>query len=128
MLQAGHRLGLRAEPDAILRPVVTIAQDHLEGHQPLEVDLPGFINDAHAAPAQLRHDLVARHRGKGCAGPSHPSIRSPALGVEDTRRPMQPVDAPLQLIDQLRTVRAQFLGRHLAALLAMMFPLHKQVH
>ena len=38
------------------------AQDHLEGDEAVQFDLPGLVDDAHAAPAQFPQDLVARHQ------------------------------------------------------------------
>ena len=42
---------------------VAAGQDHLEGDEAVEADLPGLVDDAHAAAAELAEDLVARqHR------------------------------------------------------------------
>ena len=43
------------------RARVAAGQDHLEGHGPVEPDLPRLVDDAHAAPAQLAHEVIARH-------------------------------------------------------------------
>jgi hypothetical protein len=36
-------------------------EDHLEGDDPVKIDLKGLVDDAHAAPAQLLQHLVAGH-------------------------------------------------------------------
>jgi hypothetical protein len=37
------------------------AQKHLERHQAVQPDVPGLVDDAHAAPADLRQDFVIAH-------------------------------------------------------------------
>ena len=39
-------------------------QDHLEGHGAVEVLLPGLVDDAHAAAAELALDFVLAEVGK----------------------------------------------------------------
>ena len=38
---------------------VRAGQDHLQGDQAVQAELPGLVDDAHAAPAELAEDLVA---------------------------------------------------------------------
>ena len=52
------RLGLEAVRAACRRPDPP-AQDHLQGHQSVEPDLPRLVDDAHAAAAQFAENLVA---------------------------------------------------------------------
>ena len=40
---------------------VSAGQDHLQGDQALQLDVPGLVDHAHAAAAQLPQDLVTRH-------------------------------------------------------------------
>jgi hypothetical protein len=69
VLQAGGRLDLAAEALPLLGAGVRAAQDHLERHRPVQVEVPGQPDDAHAAAAQLAQDRVAgdggRARGRG---------------------------------------------------------------
>jgi hypothetical protein len=37
------------------------AEDHLEGHQPLKLEVAGLEDNAHTATAQLLQDLVASY-------------------------------------------------------------------
>ena len=46
-------LGLDAKTGQVARCRQLAAQDHLERHHPLQAALPGFVDDAHAALAQL---------------------------------------------------------------------------
>src|SRR5205814_291542 len=65
--QAGDGEGLLVEA-AQLGGGVGGAGDHLDGDGPLEADLAGVVDDAHAAVAELAEDLVA-----GDAGPPGPA-------------------------------------------------------
>jgi hypothetical protein len=58
MLQAGNRLGLRAEARQGLRVSGRPWGDHLERHQAAELALARLVDDAHAAPAQFLQDFV----------------------------------------------------------------------
>ena len=52
----------------LVRPGVAAGQDHLQGHDPVQLQVPRLVDDAHAAPAQLAQDLVAgdgRRAGRG---------------------------------------------------------------
>ncbi len=60
MLKPGRRLGLGVEPGGRPRIRISIGSNHLEGHDPLEADLPGFVNRTHAATPELAQDLEAR--------------------------------------------------------------------
>ncbi len=61
MLQPGHRFGLDLEALPGRRVRVQTAREHLDGNRPIERTLPGLVDNAHAAPAQLFADLVARY-------------------------------------------------------------------
>jgi hypothetical protein len=66
VLQAGDRLGLGLEAAQLLAAGVAAAQDHLEGDEALELQVPGLVYDSHAAAAQHPQDLVpgdGRRRG-----------------------------------------------------------------
>ena len=52
-------------------------QDHLERDQAIQPDVPGLVDDAHAASTDLRDDLVARH-GQADHPPPPARARSPA--------------------------------------------------
>jgi hypothetical protein len=61
MLQASDHLGFGAETGQVLRADVGSGQDHLHRHRALQGELPGLIDDAHAAAAQLPQHFVAGH-------------------------------------------------------------------
>ncbi len=64
MLQAGHRLGLEAKPVQLGAGRLRAASEHLQSDDPLETEVPGLVDDAHAATAQLAQDLVSRHESR----------------------------------------------------------------
>ena len=59
VLELGDGLGLGQEAGGGLGAGVRAGQDHLQGDDAVEPDLAGLVDDAHAAAAQLAHDLVA---------------------------------------------------------------------
>jgi hypothetical protein len=59
VLQTRHRLGLGVEASALVLVGVVGAEHHLEGDDAVGLDLPGLVDDAHAAAAQLPQHLVA---------------------------------------------------------------------
>ncbi len=59
VLQARDDLGLLLEPPAELGVSGQFAREHFDGDDSIERFLPGAINDAHAAAAQLGEDFVA---------------------------------------------------------------------
>ena len=61
VLDLGDGAGLDVEPGDLVVRGVRPGQDHLQGDQAIEPDVPGLVDDAHAAPADFRDDLVARH-------------------------------------------------------------------
>src|SRR5207248_2883617 len=65
VVQPGYRLGLQPEAVELLTAGVGPGEDHLQGHEPLELLLPGLVDDTHTAPAQLAKDFIARH-GRRC--------------------------------------------------------------
>src|SRR5262249_21123181 len=72
VLQPGDRLRLAAEPLAVLGGGEGPGQDDLQGDGAVEPGLPGLVDDAHAAAAQLFEDdgageegQVGRRRGRG---------------------------------------------------------------
>ena len=86
MLQASDGLGFaRGSAPATSAPACRAGQDHLEGDEALEADLPGLVDDPHAAAAEDLQDLVARHGGPGgalwAAGPALRIVDAAGLGV-----------------------------------------------
>ena len=63
MPEPGDRLGLDAEACQVIHPHLAPADDHLEGDESIQAQLPGLVNDAHAPLAELPHDLVAGNPG-----------------------------------------------------------------
>ncbi len=58
VLQACNRFALGAEAGQFPFAGIFAGQDHLEGHQAVELALPGLVDDAHAAAAQLLQQFV----------------------------------------------------------------------
>jgi hypothetical protein len=52
------RLRLRLEALHLLRRRQPAGQDHLQRDEPLEADLPGLVDDTHAAAGDLLQQLV----------------------------------------------------------------------
>ena len=69
VLEAGDGLGLDVEAGQLGRAGVDARQHHLQGDHALEAEVPGLVDDAHAAAPQLPQDLVTRHRGQDPARP-----------------------------------------------------------
>ena len=59
VLQARDGFGFGAESSPLVRRGVLAGQDHLQGDDAVERDLPGLVDDAHAAAAELAEDFVA---------------------------------------------------------------------
>ena len=72
VLKPGDRLRLGQEASGRLDAGMGAAQDHLQDAGAVQKDLPGAVDDAHAAAAQLAQDLVA---GDGGGGPFSRSRR-----------------------------------------------------
>jgi hypothetical protein len=62
MLQCGDGFGLDLEADALVFAGVLPIEQHLQGDEPLGLELPRLVDNAHAAAAQLLQDLVTRNR------------------------------------------------------------------
>jgi hypothetical protein len=68
VLQGGDRLGLAAETGQFFRTGVAAGQDHLQGYEPLELQVSSLVDHTHTATAQLAENLVAgdgRTPGRG---------------------------------------------------------------
>ncbi len=61
MFQVRRRFDLAAEPRLLLGTGVTARQNHLERDDAIRLQLPRFVNHAHAATTDLGKDLVPRH-------------------------------------------------------------------
>jgi hypothetical protein len=129
MAQAGDGLGLGLEAGHFHPVGVHAGADHLEGDEALEADLPGLVDDAHAAAAQPTEDLVARHERQGgplrrqgafCGGGVHRVVtvprrrcsrgNEPGALLEEAIDPGQPLKAQAEGLQQFGAVAAQFLG------------------
>ena len=62
VLQPGDRLGLDLEAQPCSGAGVPPARIILRATRRFGLDLPGLVDDAHAAAAQFSEDLVAGHR------------------------------------------------------------------
>jgi hypothetical protein len=58
MIEVGRRLGLSVEALDFRFAGELAGQDHLEGDDSIEADLPGAIDDAHAAAGDLLEQLI----------------------------------------------------------------------
>jgi hypothetical protein len=56
---------LAQEPREFMRPGVRAAEEHLERNGAVEAQVPGLVDDAHAAAAEDRLDLVTRDLRQG---------------------------------------------------------------
>ena len=85
VLQRRDRLGLAPEPLPLGRPGVRPGQDHLQRDGAVEGELPGLVDDAHPAAADLPDDLVAGDQRRGEIDRRH--VRRAWAGAElDLRR------------------------------------------
>ena len=75
VLDLGDGVGLGVEPSDLVGGGVRPGQNHLQRDQSIQSDVPGFVDDAHAASADLRDDLVTRH-----VHPRPASDRRPVAG------------------------------------------------
>ena len=101
VVEQGDRLGLVPEPAQLVVAGEHAGPDHLQGDGPVEADLPGLVDDAHAAAAQLAPDLVVaevadhgapRARPSPSAWPlpeaSGAAVASGSPGAESIGRPV----------------------------------------
>jgi hypothetical protein len=63
--QAGDHLGLALEARPLVRAGVGAGQEHLERDGAVQAQVPGLVDDAHAAAAEHCFDLVARDAREG---------------------------------------------------------------
>ena len=82
MLQPRHRFGLGPEAQALIAVNKVVAQEHLERHDSVKLDVPGTVDDAHTAPADLPEDLVIAHaRGRRGITREGAGQRARSIGV-----------------------------------------------
>jgi hypothetical protein len=143
VLQASDGLRLDAEAGQVCLAGVCPRQDHLEGHDAVQLDLPGLVDDAHAAAAQLTQNLVARRRCPGWEGRGCPILRIeclPQLGgevrplcqgrdgtggvdsLDQSAELAELPDAAFQLGAKLGLVRAQLCRRHVMPRFPLQLP------
>jgi hypothetical protein len=60
MIQCRRRLRLALEPGQRLRVVGDIVRQELQGNEAVEFNVLGFVDNTHAAAAELLHDAVMR--------------------------------------------------------------------
>ena len=69
MVQPGRRFRLDAEPHSLLVAGVFRGADHLDGHQPVERQVAGLVDNPHAAaPQDLEHVVPGDLAAQGTAG------------------------------------------------------------
>ncbi len=66
--QPGDRQRLAPEALELLRGGVRPGEDHLQGDDAVQAPLPGLVDDAHAAAAQLLQNVVSFDRRKAAGG------------------------------------------------------------
>ena len=67
VLDLGDGACLDVESCDLVGRGVGTGKDHLERDQAIQPDMPGFVDDTHAAAADLGDDHVARHGRRGAA-------------------------------------------------------------
>ena len=90
VVEQGDGLGLVLEPPQLGVVGQDAGLDHLERDGPVEADLPGLVDDAHAAAAELLLKLVVAEVADGGAALDSPRIAGIAdgpIGVDRARRP-----------------------------------------
>ena len=83
VVEQRDRLGLVLEPPQLVVAGQDAGPDHLQGDGPVEADLAGPVDDAHAAAAELGLDLVVAEvadGGRGRPGAADPAGRAPSEG------------------------------------------------
>ena len=75
MVEVGRGLGLGAEPRDVGLVGELPGQDHLEGDGPVEAQLPGLVDDAHAAAGDLAKQLVVAEATEHAGPDRRPSLR-----------------------------------------------------
>jgi hypothetical protein len=84
VVEQRHGLGLVLEPPQIVVVGQDAGLDHFKGHRPVETELAGLVDDAHAAAAQLAADLVVAEVGDpGAAGEEDRYVLRAALNRGD---------------------------------------------
>ena len=63
MIEAGGRLGLHAEAAQLVGRGTLSGKNHLERHDAVQADLPGPVNDPHAAAGDLIEQFVVAQEG-----------------------------------------------------------------
>ncbi len=113
--QTSHCLSLAQEPLQLLRLGVGAGQQHFHGDRSMEAQVPGLVDDAHAAAAQHPLHVIAAYprqvggRQRGCRGTvSEGSLgkQRADLGIEGP----QPLPAGPDLRQQLGARAAGFFG------------------
>jgi len=104
------------------RTGVTAGKDHLHGNQPLQRNLPGLVNDPHAAAAQLLENFETGDAGQFSRSHRHWRFvvrRPPQQFVQRC----QASDLSFQRVEQIWTVAAQRFGGDRRAALQQLFVL-----
>ena len=83
VVEQRHRLGLVLEPPQLVVAGQDAGPDHLQGDGPVEADLAGAVDDAHAAAAELGLDLVVAEVADGGPGRGRRlRVRLPRIEVD----------------------------------------------
>src|SRR5262249_51469420 len=86
------------EPRALVHARVRAGQDHLQGRQPPEAELPRLVDDPHGAAAQLAEDFIARDQARR---PARRRSLPPGHPAECAARPPPGRRAPVRVRDRL---------------------------
>ena len=62
MLQVSDGFCFLVEAGQLARSCMRPGEDHLERHQPVQLRVAGFVDDAAAAAAQLRQNFITGRR------------------------------------------------------------------
>ena len=67
MIELGGRRRLGLQTQHVLGGGQMLGPGHLQSHHPVELSLPGLVDDAHAAPGDLAQQLVVAHGCRACS-------------------------------------------------------------
>ena len=100
MIEIGGRLGLGVEAADVGLVGELAGEDHLERDGPVEADLPGLEDDAHAAAGELADDLVVAEiaDARGAAGSVRADAHDPGSPWPRRAGPPWPTRGPMTAV------------------------------
>ena len=99
VVELGRRLRLLTETRRrSASPARSPGQDHLQGDRPIQADLPGLVDDPHAAAGDLRQQFVVAERlhGRQCRRPVQTGRRPRIVRIRHEFAPNRSLSAVLR--------------------------------